>query len=288
MNNDIAKTKVSICGCGWLGLPLAAHLVSLGYEVWGSRRSLNDAQPLEDKGIRAIELTLPAGLRGNEQLEAFLATDVMVVNIPPGRHSGAAAQFRSNVEELLKSAKLAGCKRVVFVSTTAVYGAVQGQVTEVVQPEPETESAQAHAWLEQYLQDNWQDDAVVLRLGGLIGPDRHPVRYLAGRKGIESGHAKVNLIHLDDCIQAISQIIGHWPAEHVLHLAAPSHPTRVEYYTKMAELAALPFPEFVTGEDKVDDSKWIDASATCRLLGLDLRYPDLMVVEPELANRDGE
>ncbi len=51
--------RVSICGCGWLGLPLAKQLVRDGYEVYGSNRDKNRAAQLTEAGIRGIALSLP-------------------------------------------------------------------------------------------------------------------------------------------------------------------------------------------------------------------------------------
>ena len=36
--------KVSLCGCGWFGLPLAKHFVRMGIETWGSKQSAEQAK----------------------------------------------------------------------------------------------------------------------------------------------------------------------------------------------------------------------------------------------------
>lgn len=278
------RMKISICGCGWLGLPLAKYFVSQGYSVCGSTRDHDKAAMLEAEGIRSFTLKLPVILNesGNadSSLSPFFSADLLVVNVPPGRQDGAAQEFIAKIKSLSRAAKHAGCRKLIFVSTTSVYGCVSGVVTEESYPRPDTASGVAHFELEQWLAKEWGDDVRVLRLAGLIGPGRHPVRFLAGREGITNGSDPVNLVHLDDCLEAVKQIAAIWPDKQVMHLAAPSHPTRRDYYTAMALKAGLPQPDFSVSVK--GGGKEIDASHTCQLLGMRVKHVDLMQEKPEL------
>lgn len=269
--------KISVCGCGWLGTPLAERLKRDGMNVWGSRRTEDGCAELSRKGITPVRLSLPGE---PASLSDFLNTDVLVINVPPGRQEGAVPAFVNNISALLQQAQQSGCQRVLFISTTGVYGNVSGQVTESTPVQPDTASGHAHVQLEEKLFTEWGSRAVVLRPAGLIGPNRHPVKFLAGREAIVNGGDPVNLIHLDDVIEAICLIIKTWPGGEVLHLAAPQHPTREAYYCQMAERAGLPVPHFQPWEDR--QAKWIDASATCAKLGLTIEHADLMAMTPEL------
>ena len=276
--------KVSICGCGWLGLPLARHLSQLGLETWGSKQAPEQADKLVERGIHGVALSLPQTLSHPEalapQITQFFDTDLLVINVPPGRHEGAADDLVAKVKLLSAAAKQHGCRRIVFISTTAVYGGCEGVVDESTVPCPNTPSGKAHYELEQYLLDVWGSEAVVLRLSGLIGPNRHPVRFLSGRQGIENGKDKVNLIHQQDCIAAIVRLIQCWPHQQVLHLAASDHPSREVYYRQMATMAGLPKPEFADSVER--KSKVIDASRTLEGLSLTLRHDQLLKLAPEL------
>lgn len=44
-------TKISILGCGWLGLPLAKALIENGFSVKGSTTSTDKLTALENDGI---------------------------------------------------------------------------------------------------------------------------------------------------------------------------------------------------------------------------------------------
>ncbi|MGR5061607.1 SDR family oxidoreductase [Photobacterium sp. DNB22_13_2] len=276
--------KISICGCGWLGLPLAKHFVQLGIETWGSKKDAGKAESLAESGIQGIALSLPQSLDEptilSPQIKQFFNTDLLVINVPPGRNEGAADELIVKIKRLSETAKALGCHKVLFISTTAVYGACEGVVEETAESCPDTLSGKAHLEIEQYLLAEWGSKAVVLRFAGLIGPNRHPVRFLSGRQGIENGLDRVNLIHLDDCITAVSQLVNQWPQHQVLHLASSQHPTRKEYYSKMAQLAGLPLPVFTDSNDR--NSKVVDATKTCQWLSIELAHDDLLSEPPEL------
>ncbi|WP_299018233.1 NAD-dependent epimerase/dehydratase family protein [uncultured Photobacterium sp.] len=274
--------KVSICGCGWLGFPLAKKLVQQGHFVFGSKQNPLKVSHLKEYGIHGVALTLPVELNEvDSDLEEFLTADILIINVPPGRGEGADQAFIAKIKSLSYVAKKYGCRKVIFISTTSVYGSVTGVANEETVPVPDTASGHAHLQLEQWLAQEWGRELVVLRLAGLFGPGRHPVRYLAGRSSLANGSDPVNLVHLDDCLCAISQIVANWPSQQVLHLAARSHPSRESYYTAMALWAKLPVPEFssVSGSG----GKVVDASHTCEVLAMAMKYPDLMSVEPEIA-----
>lgn len=272
--------RVSVCGCGWLGLPMARRLNQSGYETFGSKQTQEGAEVLEQEGIQGVVVRLPLPLEAHSPtLNAFLAADVMVLNVPPGRRTTSADEYSAKILSLSEAAKAAGCHRLIFISTTSVYGEAEGEITELTVPEPATESGRAHVALEQQLRQVWGDDLVVLRLAGLIGPQRHPVKFLAGRQGIANGGAPVNLVHQDDVISAVMAMLERWPAMKTLHLSAPQHPSREMYYREMARLAGLAMPEFQPGGEQ---GKWINASATVEALGLQWCHADLMAQAPEL------
>ncbi|AJR08111.1 hypothetical protein H744_2c1433 [Photobacterium gaetbulicola Gung47] len=276
-------SKVSICGCGWLGLPLAKHFVQLGIETWGSKQAVGPALELAEYGIHGVALSLPLSLELpalSPPITSFFDTDLLVINIPPGRYAGAVEEWVAKVKRLSAMAKQVGCRKVIFISTTAVYGECQGTVDEWTEPRPNTLSGKAHLAVEQYLRTEWGNEVVILRLAGLIGPRRHPVRYLSGRQGIENGKDRVNLIHQEDCIAAISQMAVRWPHHPVMHLAAPQHPSREDYYQQMAQLAGLPLPEFINSPER--NSKVIDAGKTCEWLSLRIRHADLLSERPDI------
>ncbi|WP_058119821.1 SDR family oxidoreductase [Photobacterium kishitanii] len=273
--------KVSICGCGWLGLPLALSLKSQAIEVWGSKTTLAGVNILQQQGIHGCLLTLPLLENINTQVKQFLATDVLVIAIPPGRKNLNSQAHIENVMSLSAAAQKAGCKRVIFISTTSVYDPLQGEVFETTPVSPSSVSGQLHYQLEQQLRQQWQHNLTILRLSGLFGPLRHPVTFLSGRQHLSAGKQPVNLVHLDDCIQVISAIIQQETSMLIMHLAASTHPSREQYYTAMALKSQLPPPHFNDDNDGVNGKK-INSNQTLKSLGVIMKHDDLLQYDPQI------
>ena len=93
------------------------------------------------------------------------------------------------------------------MSSTSVFSDEDKVVTEETLPNPNTESGKQLLQCEKLLQDNSHFETTILRFGGLIGEDRNPIHFLAGRSNIENPDAPINLIHQEDCIGIILKII---------------------------------------------------------------------------------
>ncbi|MCD9497506.1 NAD-dependent epimerase/dehydratase family protein [Photobacterium carnosum] len=273
--------KVSICGCGWLGLPLALSLKSQAIEVWGSKTTIEGANVLQQQGINSCLLTLPLIGDIDPAIVQFLTTDVLIIAIPPGRKNLDPQDHIEKVMSLATAAKKAGCQRIIFISTTSVYDPLQGEVLETTPVNPSSASGQLHYALEQQLRQQWQQQLTVLRLSGLIGPQRHPVTFLSGRRQLSAAKQPVNLVHLDDCIGVISAIIKQHPSMPIMHLAASTHPTREQYYTAMAIKLQLPLPEFGNDDNGIN-GKEINSNQTIRHLGIVLQHDDLLQGTPQI------
>ncbi len=117
-------------------------------------------------------------------------------------------------------------------------------MTEETELNSDTESGRQLVQAEQLLQNNPNFKTTILRFGGLIGEDRHPIKFLAGRTNIENQNAPINLIHQDDCIGIIQKIIELNSWNQVFNAVTPFHPSRKEYYTQKAIEFNLEIPEF--------------------------------------------
>lgn len=241
----------------------------------GTCRSQHKQQQLAEKGVQAYVFQL-----GGPLPDAIARADICILNIPPNRKTVEPESFARSIKELTTQLLSKGCRKILFISTTSVYGNNQGKVDEQSVPAPETPSGRAHVEIERHLLATGK--ASILRLAGLIGPGRHPVKFLAGRT-LDKGHQKVNLVHLEDVLKVIIAIIegGHWGQ--VFHLSATEHPARQDFYCHAAKQAGLAPPVFTTDEDSGGPGKEIDASETLRQLGISLNYPDPMQMPEELS-----
>jgi len=261
------QKKIAILGCGWLGLPLAARLVKMGHVVKGSTTSPEKQVTLEEQGIQPYVFRVGSTFEG--EIGDFFEADILVLNIPPGRRNPRVEQEHpAQVQFVIREAMQAGIQQVVFVSSSSVYGAYNGTVTEETPPQPETASGRALRQAEQWLQAQ-SISSTILRMAGLYGPHRHPARFLAGKTGVKNGNAPINLVHLEEAIEAIIQVITqeHW--QKLLNICADEHPTRVAYYSAKARELQLPPPTFLA-EDTVR-YKIVSNEKAKRELGLTFR-----------------
>ena len=138
-------------------------------------------------------------------------------------------------------------EKVIFVSSTSVYQdgtSTKLGVTELDKPEPNTESGKQLLKAEQFLQSNKNFQTTIIRFGGLIGEDRHPIKFLSGKTDLENPDAPINLIHQEDCIGIIESILEEECWNEIFNAVAPFHPTRKEYYLQKTIELNLPLPEF--------------------------------------------
>ena len=85
----MAGKTISILGCGWLGTPLAERLVQAGHTVKGSTRTPEKLAALRAKGIQPYLIRLGPDLNNGEAAD-FFDSDVLILNIPPGRRDPQA------------------------------------------------------------------------------------------------------------------------------------------------------------------------------------------------------
>jgi nucleoside-diphosphate-sugar epimerase len=266
------KVNVSIFGCGWLGLPLAKSLLSKDYEVKGSTTSESKLEVLKNAGISPFQIQLEAHqIIGN--IEDFLKeTNILVIDIPPGLRkeisSSLEMTFVNKIKNLIPFIEKSGIQKVVFVSSTSVYGDSFPivEITEETKPNPDTESGKQLVIAETILQSNPHFKTTVIRFGGLLGDDRHPVKFLAGRTNVENPEAPVNMIQREDCIGIIEKVLDfarndNWEWNQTFNAVAPQHPTRKDYYHKKAKNLNLSLPIFaenLESKGKIISSKKVE------------------------------
>lgn len=255
---------VLIIGCGWLGKQLGQQLQSEFKTVYGTTRSSSNFSELSDLGINPIKLELPAPSLSDIRLPEV---DAAVISIAPGR-----GDDRSDYPLCIKQISQVLAERNVqtlMYSSTSVYGNAKNDVTET-DAVPDVKSNNTILAAEGELIKH-VPDAVILRLSGLYGADRHPVKFMAGRKNISDGDAPVNLIHSSDVIQVTELIIKKKITGEIFNVTTESHPSRNEIYTKIAERMELKVPTF---EDGGSDGKVVSSEKLHKALKLKFKHPD--------------
>ncbi|MGA9238763.1 NAD(P)-binding domain-containing protein [Robiginitalea sp.] len=225
---------IGVLGCGWLGTPLAETLLASGHRVRGSTTREEKIDSLSEKGIEAFVLRLgDHEIEGNPE-EFLKGLDCLVLNIPPGIRRDPKADFISRIRLMETYLQKAAIPHLVFVSSTSVYGTSQGSVTEADQPLPDSQTGEKLLVAEKILLGNKARITQILRPGGLIGADRHPVFTLSGRNINSDGSERVNLIRQEDLIGVLEALIANPDLSGTFNAVFPEHPSKREYYTKEA------------------------------------------------------
>jgi nucleoside-diphosphate-sugar epimerase len=285
--------KHIIIGLGWLGTPLAMHWLSAGQSVAGTTRNSEKANALALKGIQTVLFDLYENDVKTLPSDIFQDANV-VINIPPGRKTFDPPLFIARMKSLFDYALLHQAQHICFISTTSVFGGLEGRISNHSALTPNTPSGDAHVELELYLKDlaNIDDfSCSVLRLAGLVGDDRHPITTLSQKSNVALGKNPVNLVHQQDVIQVISAVLQKAEQKkhlsnsaqaannlfegncYAVNLCSSEHPTREDYYTWCADQKNIRCPEFTTDNRKIVNGKWIDSEQTTIQLQIQLHYP---------------
>ena len=257
--------KLSILGCGWLGLPLAKALIANGFSVNGSTTSPGKIETLQAAGIHPFLISLTAnGIEGD--IETFLrGSEILVIDIPPKLRGTTTESFVDKIKFLIPHIEATGITKVMFASSTSVYAEDNLVVTEETIAQPETESGKQLLESEKLLMGSTQFKSTVLRFGGLTGEDRQPVKFLSGKENLENPLGPVNLIDQKDCIGIILKIIEKEIWGEIFNAVSPHHPTREDHYTKKAGELNLPLPKF--SYEKPSKGKTVSSQKLTEVLG---------------------
>ena len=255
---------VSILGCGWLGKPFAATLVKEGYIVYGSTTQEAKVPELAALGIKPFVITFNPQAAGNN-LDDFFQTDILVISIPPRTRTAPPEVYLSQLEHTVQRAKQGRVQHILYISSTAVYPDVNRIVTED-DADRESYLVKAEAIIQSFT------SATIIRFGGLVGPGRHPGRFLAGKKDRSGKNTPVNIIHQRDCRGIMKCMVEQQVWGEVFNACADEHPTREAFYMQASMALNLEPPQFIP--DDSNPYKIVSSEKVKQRLGYTFVYPD--------------
>ncbi|MEX0721775.1 MAG: NAD-dependent epimerase/dehydratase family protein [Balneolaceae bacterium] len=262
--NSKKTPSVLIVGCGWLGKKLGAVLTSQNYKVYGTTRSSSNFSEFSKLKINPVKLILPVQKKPGIYLPK---TDTVIISLAPGKGK-ERENYVSNVNQLAQYLSEQNVN-VIMYSSTSVYSGNNEKTAETdTKPDKDSDNVllAAEGTLLEYC-----PDAVILRLCGLYGEERHPATYMAGRKNIPDGDAPVNLVHSDDVVQVTQKVIESKLKGEIFNVCSTSHPAKKEIYTDVAERMELKKPKFLDGGE---NSKIISSEKLMKKLKVKLLHPD--------------
>ncbi len=266
---------ISVLGCGWLGLPLAERLMAEGYTVKGSTTTIEKLPILLAKGIQPYHIQLRPHTEGD--LNGLLQSTILIIDIPPRASVQGDAFHPAQVQAIADAVRNSSVDWVIYVSSTSVYPEL-GKIAREEDVTIPADSASPNGSpgriveAEQIIQNLAPHrKTTILRCAGLMGYDRIPGKYVAGRS-VDSGAVPVNYIHRDDAVALITAVIAN-KLTGVYNIVAPKHPTREAVYRKSCAQFGYALPDFIEPANNLP-FKVISGEKLTGQFGYQFRYDD--------------
>jgi nucleoside-diphosphate-sugar epimerase len=265
-----------IVGCGYLGERLAARWLAEGSRVWGVVRTPARVARLSAAGIEPIVADVTAPY----PLSTLPEVDTVVWSVGFDRTAGQGYRdvHVGGLERLLDA--LSGRPRLILVSSTGVWGRVDGQLVDETTPaHPDREAGRVLLEAEALLGAHRLGPGTALRLAGIYGPDRLPrVDDLrAGRPLAADPDSWLNLIHVDDAAAVVTAVANH-PRPGPLYVVSDGHPVRRrDFYARLAALTGSPAPIWTPASpDARGGDKRVDPRRLVAEIGPSLSHPEAL------------
>ena len=220
LHPNLTKMKILITGAsGFIGSFIVEEALRRGFETWAAVRKSSSREWLKDERINFIELNLSSKAQLVEQLKGK-AFDYVVHAAGVTKCLNKADFRRINTEgtkNLVDALIETGMplKRLVFVSSLSVFGAIREQqpyeeIRESDVPQPNTEYGRSKLAAEQYLDSLGSHiPYIILRPTGVYGPKEKDYFIMAKSIKQHSDFAvgyrqqDITFVYVEDVVQAI-------------------------------------------------------------------------------------
>lgn len=270
--------RLLIAGCGDLGLRVAQKVLeNPSHSVWGLRRTADaNIEYLPGFNWHVADLSKPETL---EKLPAGI-THILFCAAPNVRtETDYRDVYLSGLKNITQYALSSSLKRILFVSSSAVYGAHGDEwVDEQTPVNPENFNGQilleSEQWLSQFGIEH-TIKTITLRLSGIYGPGRVYLleKLKLGQMGAPSSPIHwANRIHIEDAANAIKHLIC-LPEPMNTYLITDSTPLPLRtLYETLALLVGGPIPPESAAPGFVG-SKRLSNARLCQS-GFEFKWPD--------------
>ncbi len=278
---------IVIIGCGYVGTRVAAKEAGASPAAISIlTRSEKRAEDFRARGYRPVVGNLD-GPGAFPVIETKGALCYYFAPPPPeGRRDSRMERFVGYLSQTGRPS------RVVFISTTGIYGDCRGElINEDYPPNPETDRARRRLHAEKTLLTWARSEDVpvaILRVPGIYGPGRLPIERIRRGEPVlrESESPWSNRVHVDDLVRACVAAGANDKPQGVFNISDGRPTTMTDFFFKTAEAAGLPRPPEITREEArsrfgpgmlsyLRESKRIDNTRMREQLGVTPHFPDL-------------
>jgi nucleoside-diphosphate-sugar epimerase len=274
-----------IIGCGYLGRLVGRELSARGESVVGVVRSESSARALDGLGIDALRLDLE-----RDPLDALQCAGEQLFHFAPP--PGDGEQDPATARLLESFARQGHPRRLVYVSTTGVYGDCAGAWVDESWPERPTAQRSLRRWDAEQRLRRWSADSgaelVILRVAGIYACDRLPLERIRSAQPVVCVDEAPwsNRIHVEDLVSVCLAAMERAP-NGGLYNVCDGHPsTMTDYFRRVADTAGMARPPEIPlaqapGQvsagmlSYLRESRRLSNGRMLDELGLTLRYPTL-------------
>lgn len=243
--------RIFILGAGWLGAPLAVQLLEAGNSVTASYR--NKKPNVSDEIQLISSENILRSLEDNNP-------ECLIITVPPN----------TETIELLSQLALLNLKtiqQVIYTSSIGIYPKRPG----IYRTSSEIDNASPLATMENILQDRFSSKLTILRLGGLIGGQRHPITHISGKSIDSNSTDPICLVHRDDVNRAIKHIIQEEICGVTFNLFFPLSIDKKTYYAHISSSLGIPNPQW--NQSEIESRRIIPSASIVGQKGIFLNDP---------------
>jgi nucleoside-diphosphate-sugar epimerase len=275
-----------IVGCGDVGRKIAAHARQQGVSPRCLVRSAESAIRLTRLGLDAMVADLDSATPILS--DGWDCRQIFYLAPPPANGTGDP-----RMQRFLAALPSTEQQRIVYISTTGVYGDCRGEwVDEQRPPNPQVDRARRRHDAEQRLlawRAESRGEALILRVAGIYGPGKLPLARIEKQVPMigEDEAPWTNRIHIDDLVHVCEAAMTRGKDGEIYNVSDGSPGNMRDYFDRIADRFGLPRPPLISLAEAsttlspgllsyLGESRRLDNSKMLKGLGVELRYPDLI------------
>jgi nucleoside-diphosphate-sugar epimerase len=284
-HGELTLSHILIIGCGGIGKHVASLYQQQSSKVYALSHSKENQQALAAHDINV----LAGNLDEPDTLPPLPSKAALVYYFAPPPSEGVTDEWARNFIQAVGEEYPA---RLVYISTTGVYGDQQGGwVDENTPVNPQTDRSRRRLDAEQAFRawgKQHEISVVILRVAGIYGPNRLPIdAVIQGRPVVRAVEAPMsNRIHSEDLAHICVAAMEKGKAGAIYNVCDGQESTMSHYFNAIADQMNVPRPPEISWAEAqgtlspamlsyLAESRRVDNSKMMEELEITLLYPTL-------------
>jgi len=241
-----SEVTVALLGGGYTLQQLAERLKSASFVI--TSREADRCRAWSARGWQSHRVSLEDQASVLDLFKSYPRISTVIDSVPPLRSASDPAGGVRRVVQALKGTQV---KRVIYLSTTGVFGGRRGEFVDESSPAAPWNPQGEARWLSEQAYRESGLAVTVLRLPAIYGPDRGVVWSL--RNGsyrlVGTGETWTNRIHVEDLVSVLERCLTGRDLPPVLAVGDDYPAQAKEVVEYICTRESLPAPASVTEEE---------------------------------------